>query len=259
MSVGLCYRLGEYGPTASRLYVAAFNIWAYAIMAYIIIRGSRANLNSVAISFAAAFVAISIIPGLNVSTIANMAIRTSVIRALDGHNRPMTVAELKNAIAEMPAKQGTDIASKIAYLDDWDDHNLVADIVKSDSRIYEWQLLPDTDVVTNPYTTIGNNQAIRIPQGYTSVYHYENHSAHNAVVDSNGYAKIAIDSLNVNIPVDSITRYSEELCNKPLQCTVDGSQDAIFVLSSAMIYPDTDTASTNKKVRINLKGYIFRK
>ena len=74
-----------------------------------------------------------------------------------------------------------------------------------------------------------------------------------------GYAKIAIDSLNVNIPVDSITRYREELCNKPLQCTVDGSQDAIFVLSSAMIYPDTDTASTNKKVRINLKGYIFRK
>ena len=62
------------------------------------------------------------------------------------------VAELKNAIAEMPAKQGTDIASKIAYLDDWDDHNLVADIVKSDSRIYEWQLLPDTAVMTNPYT-----------------------------------------------------------------------------------------------------------
>ncbi len=259
MSVGLCYRLGEYGPTASRLYVAAFNIWAYVIVAYIIIMGSRANLNSVAISFAAAFVAISIIPGLNVSTMANTAIRSSVIRALDGHNRPMTVDELKNAIAQMPTKQGTDIASKIAYLDDWGDHNLVADIVKSDSRIYEWELLPDTAVDTNPYTTIGTNQAIRIPQGYTSVYHYENHSTLNAVADSNGYAKITIDSLNVNIPVDSITRYSEELCDKPLQCTIDGSQDAIFVLSSAMIYPDPDTVSTNKKIRINLKGYIFRK
>ena len=56
MSVGLLYRIGEYGLTASRLYVLTFNVWCYAVFIYMILSRTRL-FTGVAISFAVVFMA----------------------------------------------------------------------------------------------------------------------------------------------------------------------------------------------------------
>lgn len=64
MSVAIFYRIGQYGVTPSRLYVATFNIWAYGAVLYLIF-GRKAELSNLATTFAGIFLAVSVIPGFN--------------------------------------------------------------------------------------------------------------------------------------------------------------------------------------------------
>lgn len=64
MSVAIFYRIGQYGITSPRLYVATFNIWAYAAVVYLIF-SRRAELSNLAATFAVIFLAVSVIPGFN--------------------------------------------------------------------------------------------------------------------------------------------------------------------------------------------------
>ena len=77
MTVGLVYRLREYGITATRLYVMIFNIWAYSVIIYMLAKRD-ANINNIASSFAAAFVLVSVIPGLNITSVSNSVIRSHI-------------------------------------------------------------------------------------------------------------------------------------------------------------------------------------
>ncbi|MDE6556595.1 MAG: DUF4153 domain-containing protein, partial [Duncaniella sp.] len=63
-SIAIIYRVREYGWTAPRLYVAAFNVWCYGAFLYLLLSG-RKRLNKVAFSFAIIFVGVSIIPYAN--------------------------------------------------------------------------------------------------------------------------------------------------------------------------------------------------
>ncbi len=64
MSVAIFYRIGQYGITPSRLYVATFNIWAYGAVLYLVI-SRKAELSNLATTFAGIFLAVSVIPGFN--------------------------------------------------------------------------------------------------------------------------------------------------------------------------------------------------
>lgn len=64
MSVAIFYRIGQYGITSPRLYVATFNIWAYVAVVYLIF-SRRVELSNLAATFAVIFLAVSVIPGFN--------------------------------------------------------------------------------------------------------------------------------------------------------------------------------------------------
>ena len=64
MSVAIFYRIGQYGVTSSRLYVATFNIWAYGAILYLIF-SRKAELSNLATTFTGIFIAVSVIPGFN--------------------------------------------------------------------------------------------------------------------------------------------------------------------------------------------------
>lgn len=64
MSVAIFYRIGQYGITPSRLYVATFNIWAYGAVLYLVI-SRKSELSNLATTFAGIFLAVSVIPGFN--------------------------------------------------------------------------------------------------------------------------------------------------------------------------------------------------
>lgn len=259
MSVGLGYRLWQYGPTASRLYVATFNIWAYAAVIYIMARGLKASLNSVAISFAASFVILSIVPGFNVSSMANTAIRASVLRSLEGHSLPMTKQELRRALEAMPGNEGTITASRIAYLDDWDDHSLVSDIVSTDSRIYSWEIEPTrTDSVENAvrFADLSINAGISIPEGFRTVEYVRTFSVKTGKTDTSGRVIASIDSLRVALPIDSLLNVSSESYSRPAICAVENDSDAVFMLST--LDARADTGNNNTRIT-SISGYIFRK
>ena len=141
MTVGLVYRINQYGITSSRIYVATFVIWAYAVDLYLIFYRNRANLNLVAISYAVLFVAVSAIPVCNITNITNNIIRAEIFEAFNGEKLPLSFEQAKRLLAQMPEKSAQNIASKIEYLDDYSDHSLVSDIIVCNRRIYDTDLL----------------------------------------------------------------------------------------------------------------------
>lgn len=70
MSVAILYRICQYGITSARLYVAGFNLWAYGVAIYILLK-KNPNFNALACSFAFAFGAVSVVPGFNLYTLGS--------------------------------------------------------------------------------------------------------------------------------------------------------------------------------------------
>ena len=175
MSVGVIYRVGEYGLTASRLYVITFNIWAYGVLAFLLLK-KDANLNIVAGTFAVVFVLVSIVPGLNLTAIATRSVRGEVMRTLREagvEKFPISDERLLEIIEELPQQTGRNLASRLEYLDDWEDHSRVADIVKSDERLATWRLVKDDcDEVEVTAVELPSREyagEVEVPEGFSSV------------------------------------------------------------------------------------------
>lgn len=240
MSVGLIYRFGEYGPTASRVYVALFAVWAFATFLWLTIRSS-ANMNLIAMTFAGTFVAVSILPGLNVSKLVNNYIHSQIINALQGNTLPLDVDSLRAVIGNMPEKEGRLMASRIVYLDSWDDHSMVRDIVRSNYKLSEWELSDDYDeieVVSDIIEYNVDDQKIALPEGYTAMQKTK-------LADVYGRPKthdiIKLDSGEVQIPTDSIVEHG---LTSPLIREVNDS--TLFYLTKIEIRDDTDSTLINE-------------
>ena len=210
MSVGLVYRVGEYGITVSRLYVAAFDVWAFAVVFYLIFR-KDANLNLIATSFAVVFALVSVFPGANFTAIGNHVVRSEVRRTLKANGVrtfPVDAEELKSILGRMPRKNAENLASRVEYLDDWDNHSLIADIVTSSDRMTVWNLLPavaDTVVVESlALIDLSYTGYVDIPEGYGRVMRDSDYSRRTLSVDSAGCASVAVDGYKVRLNIDSL-------------------------------------------------------
>lgn len=256
MSVGLVYRIGEYGITVSRLYVAVYNIWAYGVALYLLCR-KNANLNVVAVSFALVFVAVSIVPGLNLTTVSNRVVRSEIIRELDAAGvteYPIDEARLKDIIASMPEKEARNLASKIEYLDDWSDHSRVADIVTSDSKLDEWRLIHDVRGEDGLAFQLECPDVVEIPQGFTHVMKYYTNFNQRLVVDSVGKSSLAVDGYTVLLPVDSLLEVNESDTSLSLPAVGDDGSEALVVFTHIRMVNSDDTPRI-----LNTGCYIFTK
>lgn len=221
MSVGLIYRFREYGITVSRLYVAAFNVWAYSVVLYLILR-RNANLNIAAMSFAIVFAAVSIIPGFNFTSLSTRIIRSQIIEAFHrvGVDKlPVDTKEASEALSRMSGREARSTASRIEYLDDWNDHAAVSDIVVSDSKIFEFAILPEkfqsidtVEVVEQPIFGLQAEEPVSIPAGYTRVkfvgHFYENVST--ALDSVPGVHELGLDDYSVMLNTDSLGKIQRD-------------------------------------------------
>ena len=238
MSVGLIYRFGEYGPTASRVYVALFAAWAFVTFLWLSV-SSSANMNLIATTFAGAFIAVSVIPGLNVSDLVNKYIHRQILTVLDGHKLPLKVNGLKEVIASMPDKEAKLTASRIAYLDSWDDHSLVRDIVRSESKVTEWELCPDSideEVLPGTVTYDISEEITAIPEGFNTMQNVE---VHYGYTQPRHYTDLQFDSISVNIPTDSIAAHG---LDTPLIRPVNDT--SVFLLTDINIHQGDSTFVT---------------
>ncbi len=78
MSVGIIYRICDYGFTGERLYVLTLNLWSYFAL-YALWRKNGRSITSVIISLALWLIAVTVIPGFNYMSVS------SCNRAHDGY------------------------------------------------------------------------------------------------------------------------------------------------------------------------------
>ena len=72
MSIAIGMRINEYGITTFRLYIVAFNVWTYAMLAYLMFC-KKGSMNRIFISFALTFLLVTVIPGFNLTTAGERA------------------------------------------------------------------------------------------------------------------------------------------------------------------------------------------
>lgn len=213
MSVGVIYRVGEYGLTASRLYVITFNLWAYGVILYLILR-KNANLNIIAGTFAVVFVLVSIIPGFNLTAIATRNVRAKVmltIRATGVETLPISYDKLVEIIGILPKQEGRNLASQLEYLDDYYDHSRVADIVQCDHKLSTWLLVKDDDeveVTAVELTTRDYNGGVNVPAGYVSVEYRHGYKLDAEVNVDSIYAANRAEMVPVFVVVNDSTAFT---------------------------------------------------
>lgn len=263
MSVGLICRIREYGITVSRLYVAAFNIWSYSIIIHLILKRS-ANLNVVAASFALVFAIVSMIPGLNFTSITTRVLRGEVIEALHdaGVERlPITKEEVSRALAKMDRQDARNTASKIEYLDDWNDHSNISDIVRSDSKIYAFSILPEKydhpAKVVEPLYELLCDKTVAIPDGCHAVRYQDSFKSIHLIGKNAGITEFSVEGYRIKFNIDSLKKNhsGDEVLTMP--AVKQNGDSATIVFTSFNIYA---TGTNNDIPEISHSTYyIFTK
>lgn len=254
MSVAIFYRIGEYGITASRLYVATFNIWAYGMAIYMI-ASRMPRLNLVASSFAVLFVATSIIPGANYCTIGINTVRNAVkerLSAVGVKNFPVAYNDMIELLKGQDKETIEAIASDLDYLDNWNDHRAVADIVTSSTKINKWEitnLYPNSK--DNSLRVDGNYDNVVIPQGYRNVEYVKIRGNGREWNNENSRLNFK-DSLTITLPMDSLMHIDADADFKPVICNIDDNDDRLLILT------DIDVSDYNDYY-ITITGYLFSK
>ncbi len=246
MSIGLIYRVREYGITVSRLYVAAFNVWAYSVVFYLLLK-RNAGLNVVAVSFALVFAIVSMIPGLNFTSIANRIIRNDVIASLQdagAEHFPLTAEETRSLLAGLEERKAESVASKIEYLDGWDDHSEISDIVASDRRLFDYELLPEQyveEVVEVVFSyNLETDGVVTVPEGYDKVIKYDMYNRPLSLRD-NGCAASVFGDYSIWLNVDSLCDAAEGSSPLTSPAVSVSGDSAVAVFTQLAIDADADT------------------
>jgi len=271
MSVGVLYRIGQYGMTASRLYVLTFNVWCYVVFAYMIITRTR-RFNGVAISFAVVFLLTSILPYANYITLTDNMMRSQLrdaFKEMGFSEFPVGEEEFEKAFVKLPSSRRDDIESMMRYLDDKDDHSRLEDITdatyygKGTTYISDYFIYVDTVVVEeDEYSVIGislepKSGFIDIPQGYDSVRHKSCHFVSREFPkDDSG---VMVDSVMFALPIDSLIRLDGEKSFSPVVLhPCSGNSDTVYVARKINVrYIKKDWSDNRKISRLELDGLIF--
>lgn len=255
MTIGLIYRVNQYGITISRLYLATFNLWAYAVVIYMSIRQQKARLNSIAASFAVVFALVSIFPYLNYSNLVISHIRHSIFAELGALDYPVSIETIQTRLKELPENEAKSLASRIVYYYRYSSKKQIAELTDYDSYISDWTLLPDS--TANPYydrDIMELKEPVEIPEGYKSVKtkYFSNHTWDKYEKLGDGLIRITRDSFTVTVNIDTLANIVK---NSPKMLSVPASTpddpDALFTINEANIVQSTDSLRS-------ISGYMFQ-
>lgn len=267
MSVAIFYRIEQYGVTPSRLYVAAFNIWAYLVVAYLSLR-RRPRLNVVATSFALIFLLTSVVPRFNFCTWGIEAVRSKVRTELLGagaRQLPLSYDGLISLINTLPREQAESLAGDLGWLDDWDNHSAVGDLVRSDETLRSWSILQKYEAKSGndkgleiDLTTSPDDLLSPVPEGFASLSFHRRYSHDNFTADSAGFYSLTMNAgFSLRVPVDSLSRLDADGRLSPVRVEVDGAPDDAFYITDISI---TGVRGEERKYSfIRVGGYLFTK
>lgn len=180
MSVAIGMRINQYGITASRLYLLAFNVWAYGAMLWLGLGRSKC-FNIIPASFVGVFLLVSVIPGANFTAITHAAMRSSAfatLRTLGVEKFPISQEQAIGLQRTADTDLWASLSSQMRYLDNVRDHSLVADIVDFPVQISSWEYADvfrerwgshDADATIEFTLGDSDNTGIEIPAGYSQV------------------------------------------------------------------------------------------
>lgn len=271
MSIAIFHRIGQYGITVPRLYVATFNLWAYAAMIWLAVRGAG-RFGAVPVSFAGIFLLVSAIPGFNYTSLTNRYMHARAIAAFEQagfSDFPLNRDQATEARRAMSADEWRTLSSRMEYLDDEDDHSAVADIIDFPAKKSSWQMEPpfvgrydfdkEVEVISPLKTDLRAEDGIAIPAGYTNVY-YDSNSWYSPECGSDGLCELILnDVCTLIVNPDSICRLDPDKTDLgTLRFDVKGysHDEAVFIPQNLTCrYSDDDA---DKKITyLYIKGYIF--
>lgn len=261
MSVAIFYRIGQYGISPSRLYVATFNIWAYGAIAYILL-SRLPRLNIVACTFAAVFVAVSIIPGLNYYSIGIRAVQEKVRQTLTqagAKNYPLSFEEFTGLLCSLDSKTAEGIIADIDNLDDWDNHQDIAPIInvtdsgKLTSR--ELRYIYDKKAAVSRFDIKSAEMPLSpIPDGFSSIRYHKSYKYSNDTTPE-GKTTIRIGQDTVLIPIDSLVALPKTDTIQPV--AIEYAPGHIYIMTSFSARGTRSEKSDYKY--IETQGYILEK
>ena len=272
MSVGLLYRIGQYGLTASRLYVLTFNVWCYIVFLYMILSRTRIY-SGVAISFAVVFMATSVLPYFNYTTLTDAMMRRNLREALVemGFSEfPVSEEAFVKAFEALPKERRKDIESKIHYLDEKDDHSKLTDITAAvyysddeGSYISDYFIKSyDNDTVVHKPVRIdleAKTDFVTLPEGYSSVRYKRSHYGRTAMPV--GGEVIVSEDVTYSLPIDSLLRLDKDVPFSPVVLRpISGNSDTIYVVRELNVRYDRETWENERELNtLELSGYVFTK
>ncbi|MDE6301226.1 MAG: DUF4153 domain-containing protein [Muribaculaceae bacterium] len=243
MSVAIGVRIGQYGTTVARLYVLTFNIWAYVTAIYLYFTASR-NTNIVALSFAVVFLLTSIIPGANYTTLVHRHMRSEIFKAFSEANvkqsqYPLSMSDFEVALQNMDEATAEDVKAKLCYLDSYDNHSSVDDIIGFEIWESTYRVSPTFRPKTDQEYTEDDriklkfgseNRSLAIPAGYTHVRNIFRYNSNIAIPESGIITLELRDNIYIPLDFNKVKSLKSDTINEPIR--IERQPDSLYIISS---------------------------
>lgn len=230
MSVGIGYRINEYGFTPDRLYALAFNIWCYVVMVGLIIDRCR-HINWIPVSFAIAMVVVSCIPGFNLTVLGENLMRENPVETV--HN------EEYNEVGT--ATEGRDSLHN--------ELNEIPEPGKGGNRLSVFSYQPADDGPTE------------LPDGVAGFRDFEC-TINGVIPDNLGRVSVGVSGARGRLNIDSLLKTSDLVPMHPVVVRVPGVADKCLLVTGVKGFAKEYDDSINGQcyaVKARVTGYVLDK
>ena len=173
MSIGIARRISDYGITILRLYLAAFNLWCYAVCIVLIIR-RKAGIIWIPVSLVLCFALLTLLP-VNVSSYVRKNLTSDVTATLkeNGWNgASMSDGEYTQFLKRLDPKTAAQLDSRIDYLKRQFSRQTVMEFIgeevftgRSTESVFENGINGNIEI--HRYRSILGDITFNLPQGVT--------------------------------------------------------------------------------------------
>lgn len=263
MSVAVLYRIGEYGLTVSRLYVLTFNLWCYGVFIYLMVSRLRIY-NAVAISFAVVFLATSIVPYFNFTTLSDVMMQRKLrerLVELGFTEFPVSEEAFIPVFERLDSRDRMDLRSIIKELDRHGNQSGLDGIIEPslytgyNSAIYSYR--NDNEGSAQKSVDLNYRKSdVSIPDGFRKVDQLNEHMSKLDVDNGNG--AISLGGTDFLLPADSLIHLSDSVYEPVILHAASGTPDTVFVAERISFYYVPATWSGKREVTsLNIYGYKF--
>ncbi len=239
MTVGVARRIGDYGITINRLYLAVFNAWLYLVCIGLIIK--RKRIWWVPASFALLLIITSIGPQ-SISNITRITLKRQIAETMTQAgvtSMPIDNKQYEQLLKRLPANQAKCLDSRLKYLCFNYARTEAKEIINYDVRIGLFTDNISSDPMFQSQTADNMlSTASMLPQGYK----YVTHITGSRTAMSKNKAELTLDGNNGQ-QVKFVVTYEQvqKACEDSKQKLTLKSQNALLMVDNIQ-YFDSDNS-----------------